>query len=308
MTKNAMPSPKAITRSKIIIIGGEIGGVGKSMVARAMIEQTIAAKHPFYLIDADASTPNVGLTYEKEMYERFRAGGASEKTNVIPTMYGADGTPPVLQGQITFTGNAKNYFEADQIIVLAQTKDVVVVLPSQVASYVQHWIKQNDIIGMLADSENTIDVYYFFVTNGTPESIALFAESVESCQGKIPHVLVKNYGAATNINWSWFDYDNKAATILNKYGFKSVVFPELEVLPEVKTKIISEHISFSSAIADKWMSPPSKRRIKRWLGEATLALGSTELVPYHPDYLPKPPETAELPKIATNVQVVEAVA
>jgi hypothetical protein len=83
---------------------------------------------------------------------------------------------------------------------------------------------------------------------------------------------------------------------------------QLEVLSEVKTKIISENISFSSAISDKWMSPPSKRRIKRWLGEATIALGSTGLVPYHPDYLPKPPETAELPKIATNGQAIEAAA
>jgi hypothetical protein len=290
-------------RSKIILIDGEIGGIGKSMVARVLVEQTLAAGQSFYLIDADASTPNVGMTYEKEMYERFRADADASTPNVSVTYekeiyerFQADADNELQnsvalssapQRQITFTGSAKSYFEADQILVLAETKDVIVVLPSQVATYVNLWIKQNDIVGMVEDPNNTIDVYKFFVTNGTPESLALFAKSVETCKGKITHVLIKNHGATTNINWSWFDRDKKATTILEQYGFKVVDFPELLVIADVKTKTISENIPFGDALKAEWMPSPSKRRITSWLKEATISLASTGLVPYHPSYTPE---------------------
>ena len=66
MSKN---SKTTLRKSKILFFGGEIGDIGKSITARVAVEQKIAAKREFYLIDADASTPNVGLTYEKAMYE-----------------------------------------------------------------------------------------------------------------------------------------------------------------------------------------------------------------------------------------------
>ena len=105
---------------------------------------------------------------------------------------------PVLHDQITFTGDAKSYLAADKILLMGNVKDVIVVLPSQVSVYVHRWFEQNDIAGMLEDPDRNIELCYFFVTNGTPESIALFVESVERYEGKIPHVMVKNLGAATS--------------------------------------------------------------------------------------------------------------
>ena len=255
---------KQIKRFSILIFGGEIGGIGKSMVARVGVEQKIAAKQEFYLIDADASTPNVGLTYEKSMYEAFLSQGTTSSN------------PRSL----------KSYLMADEILELAREKDTIVVLPSQVALYVDRWIEHNDITGMLAEADNPIDFHYFFVTNGTPESIDIFIDSVEKTQGKIPYVLVKNLGAATNIDWKWFDRDKKAKTIIDKYQLKTVEFPELVILPEVKTKIFSENISFTKALTSDWMPYSSKRRLTTWLRSATQGLGATGLLPYHPEYLP----------------------
>jgi hypothetical protein len=289
-SKPKLQEKQMASKSKIILIGGEIGGVGKSIVARSIVEQTIAAGHPFYLIDADATTPNVGLTYEKAIYERFQSKSPMDKANSNRLInLNASDKPPEIKNHITFTGDAKSYFQADYILELARSKDVIVVLPSQVSLYVNKWIKQNNLPEMLEDPENNIEVYYFFVTNGTPTSIELFIKSVEEWKGKIPHILVKNLGAATTIDWNWFDEDGKAAYILDKYKFKTVEFPELMVLPEVKTKIISENISFGSALKADWMPFPSKRRITNWLKEATMALGATELIPYHPDYKPEEP-------------------
>lgn len=282
MSKN---SKTTLRKSKILFFGGEIGGIGKSITARVAVEQKIAAKQEFYLIDADASTPNVGLTYEKAMYEGFMTGERLASDDLPPTLGLVDlKKSPVLHDQITFTGDAKSYLAADKILLMGNVKDVIVVLPSQVSVYVHRWFEQNDIAGMLEDPDRNIELCYFFVTNGTPESIALFVESVERYEGKIPHVLVKNLGAATNIDWKWFDRDKQAATVLEKYKFKSIEFPELIILPEIKTEIISKNIPFGDAMKSDWMPFPSKRRIKTWFKEATQAMASTDYIPAHPDY------------------------
>jgi hypothetical protein len=270
--------------TSIIIIGGVKGGLGKSIIGGVAAFQMKAAKLSFELVDADADTPNVGLTYEKELYEQFRNERLAQSS---ATLVPGDNDLPLEQvEQITFSGEAGNYFAADKIIIIAEKKNVLVVLPALPASDLDRWLDQNDIVGMLADPENTTDAIHFFVTNGTPESLGLFKDSVESSKGKIPHVLVLNHGAATNIQWKWFDRDKQIAKYLEQYGFKSIVFPEMIVDPAIKNKIFSEYIPYGDVLKADWLPTPSKRRLNKWLREATQALGSTGYIPYHPDYLP----------------------
>jgi hypothetical protein len=282
-----MSGKKKTERTKIWLVGGEKGGMGKSMVGRVAAEQLLAAKVPFHLIDADASTPNVGLTYAKEMYERFRSGALPE--DVLPTLF-LDGKSKDLKiaEQITFSGDDSTYLQADRILLLAEQKNVLVVLPSQVAAYVQRWLNDNDVLGMLADSDNTIDIVHFFVSNGTAESLDLFEESANNTQGKIPHVLVLNHGVVTDINWKWFDYDKSVSKYLEEHKFKSLVIPELLLDPAVKSKILTEYISFGDALKANWMPKPSARRLNKWLREATQALASSDYLPYHPNYPSEP--------------------
>jgi hypothetical protein len=167
--------------------------MGKSIVGLVAAAQMVAAGTPFYLVDADASTPNVGLTYDRDIYR--------------------DGT----QERMIFTGDDREYPLLDRIFHIAETQDVLVVLPSQVTAYVQRWLEHSQVLEMLSDPDNTIDIVYLFVTNGTPESLDLFQQSVAAFDGKIPHVLVKNLGATTNINWDWFDEDGSIETLLEKY-------------------------------------------------------------------------------------------
>lgn len=270
--------------TSIIIIGGVKGGLGKSIIGGVAAFQMRAAKLSFELVDADADTPNVGLTYEKELYERFRNERLAQSS---ATLVPGDNDLSLEQvEQITFSGEAGNYFAADKIIILAEKKNVLVILPALPANDLDRWLDQNDIVGMLADPENTTDAIHFFVTNGTPESLQLFKDSVESSKGKIPHVLVLNHGAATNIQWKWFDRDKQIAKYLDQYGFKSIVFPEMIVDPSIKNKIFSEYIPYGDVLKADWLPTPSKRRLNKWLRDATQALGSTGYIPYHPDYLP----------------------
>ena len=134
---------------------------------------------------------------------------------------------------------------------------------------------------------------HFFVSNGTNESIELFKDSVESSKGKIPHVLVLNRGAATDIDWRWFDWDGSVAKYLESYGFESIVIPELLLDPAVKTKILGENIKFGDALKANWMPKPSVRRLNKWLKEATQALASTKYFDPHPSYPLEVVETVE---------------
>jgi hypothetical protein len=293
---------KTPKRTSIKFMVSEKGGMGKTTVGLVAAEQMTAAKHPFFLIDADASTPNVGLTYRSAMYEGFR-NGTTMAENIDPPTVSQKGSTTTkkkkevvtLQEQITFTGNADDYFLADQIFDIAKQQDVLIVMPSQVAAYLNRWIEQNDVLGMLGDADNTIDIVFFFITNGTPESLELFVESVEASQGKIPHVLVKNLGAPTNIRWErgGFDPDGKIQALLDKHGFQSIFFPEMLIAPEDKNKILSEYIPFSEALDSDWIPFATNRRLKKWLKEASLALWSTGLIPYHPDYIPEAILTAQ---------------
>jgi hypothetical protein len=281
---DSIPTPIETTVS---IFGSEKGGMGKSIVASVAAEQMTAANHPFYLIDADASTPNVGLTYRQEFYQQFRDRVEPKDSNLPQSLYNPSGTATLAPERIVFTGSEDDYFLADRIFDMARQRDVMLVLPSQVANHVSRWLHQNDVVGMLADPNNKIKFVYYFITNGTPESLELFEESVEAFGGQIPHVLVKNLGAATNIRWNRFDEDGKVQALLDKYGFQSIYFPEILIAPEDKNKILSEYIPWGEALASDWIPFSTKRRLTKCIREATQALGSTGLIPYHPDYIPE---------------------
>lgn len=308
--QDSAPVVEPPKRTLITFMLSEKGGMGKTTVGLVAAEQMTAAKHPFFLIDADASTPNVGLTYRKAMYEGFKKAstvmenidpptfdrkGSTVAENTAPSTASRKGSTTTkkkeevinLQEQITFTGNSNDYFLADQILDIAKKQDVLIVMPSQVAAYLNRWIEQNDVLGMLADPDNTIDIVFFFITNGTPESMELFVESVEASQGKIQHVLVKNLGASTNIRWQRFDADGKIRAFLAKHEFQSIYFPEILIAPDEKNKILSEYIPWGEALSSDWISFSTKRRLNKCLKEATQALGSTGLIPYHPDYIPE---------------------
>ncbi len=285
------------------MFGSEKGGLGKTTVALVAAEQMTAANHPFFLVDADASTPNVGLTYRK-IYEQFRHQGVKDP-DLLPSIYnlnkaGNKAVTSILEEQITFTGDNNDFFLADRIFDIAKTQDVEIVLPSQVASYVNRWLRQNDVVGLLADPDNTIKFVYYFITNGTSESLDLFEESVEAFGGKIPHVLVKNLGAPTNIRWNRFDEDGRVQALLDKYGFQSIFFPEILIAPEDKEKILSEYIQFGEAIASDWIPFSTKCRLTKCLKDATQALGSTGYIPYHPSYIPEVAVAAEATELKTG--------
>jgi hypothetical protein len=79
----------------------------------------------------------------------------------------------------------------------------------------------------------------------------------------------------------------------------------MEVAPEDKNKILSEYIPFGEAIDSDWIPFSTNRRLKKWLKEATQALGSTGVIPYHPDYIPEAVVTEVAANLEAALDIVE---
>jgi hypothetical protein len=68
----------------------------------------------------------------------------------------------------------------------------------------------------------------------------------------------------------------------------------LSLYPLIFGEGIGEYIPFGEAIDSEWIPFSTNRRLKKWLKEATQALGSTGSIPYHPDYIPEAIVAAEV--------------
>lgn len=61
------------------LVMGEIGGVGKSWFTKILIEAYISLLKDYIVIDADESTPNVGITYDPDNYSPIKIQEYNDK-------------------------------------------------------------------------------------------------------------------------------------------------------------------------------------------------------------------------------------
>ncbi len=102
--------------TKIHLIDGEKGGVGKSLFARVLIQYFLDKNFPFFAVDTDRSNPDVSRIYESVCREAL------------------------------FSEDEKKFYEADRIFELAFEKSVIVNLPAQVYPLVTKWMGRNNLI------------------------------------------------------------------------------------------------------------------------------------------------------------------
>jgi NUBPL iron-transfer P-loop NTPase len=275
---------KIKSKYAFLVVLSNKGGVGKTTVGLTVAEQLAASNNPFIIIDTDAFDPSVGLTYDKETYELIRSSQkiVSDSTFKKVTDMNMDELRLAIWETIK---NGEYYFALDMIFESIERQNILLILPSEHFSVLQKWMEDCKIAQAIEHPENELNIVFFFVTDGTPISLKLFDESVKYFDGKIQHVLVKNLGAKTNINWEHsFDVDGRTQNTLSQYGFQSISFPELIIDLEYKNKIFSEYIPFQEAIKSNWISKGSQIRLNKWLAEVTKSMGSTGFVPYHPSY------------------------
>lgn len=146
--------------SSIHFIGGEKGGVGKSVVSRLLSQ---------YFLD------------NNQMY----AGMDADQSHGTLTRFYPEFTQPI---------NLDEYEGADKIVETALSSDVNVVvdLPAQSERFLNRWIEENDVTDLC--EETGLACYYWYIVDDGIDSAKLATAFLQRYQGKMPCVLVRNQG------------------------------------------------------------------------------------------------------------------
>ncbi|MDF5727888.1 MAG: cobalamin biosynthesis protein CobQ [Rhizonema sp. PD38] len=208
-SREAFINPK--TSTKIHLIDGEKGGVGKSLFARTLMQYALDKHMKLTLVDADRTNADVSEIYP--------------------------------DGAITasFSEDEKKSYDADEIFNLALTQSVVVNLPAQVYLLVNEWISRNDVLEVGAQYD--VRLVKWFVCTGAYDSVKLFIESLDKFKDTITHVLVKNEAMCDE--WKRVLEKPELKSAIAEYKVKQVVFPKLSY--RERDILLEEKLTFGAA-------------------------------------------------------------
>lgn len=233
--------------SSLNFIGGEKGGVGKSVAARLLAQYFIDRDHPFTGFDTDRSHAS---------FTRFYADYAS---------------PVVVD---SFEGLDLVVAAFDDSTADGPRPSVIVDLAAQTAAPLARWIKDSELLQVLADIGVTVNFWH--VADGGKDSVDLLGQLTD-CYGAGPnYIVVKNHGRGAD--FSQLDESPELSDAL-ALGARIITLPQLQ--PASMQKIDRQNASFWAALNHR--SGPDalgmleRQRVKHWLKTSYAALDELPL-------------------------------
>lgn len=235
--------------SSIHFIGGEKGGVGKSVVARMLAQYFIDHNQPFVGFDTDRSHTS---------FTRFYSDFAS----------------PVV---------VDSYEGLDQIVSIFENEEgeasarphVIVDLAAQTAAPLSRWIKDSDLIALMHSMG--IGVYFWHIAEAGKDSVDLLERLISTYGNEPRYVVVKNEGRGTD--FSQLD-GSDALKQARAVGAKVITLAQLH--ESSMRKIDRRNASFWAAIHTKTeqdaLGMLERQRVKSWLKGAYASLDGMALV------------------------------
>ncbi len=223
----------------IHLIDGEKGGVGKSFIARTMIQYGLDRNLPFVAVESDRSNPDVSRVYRD------------------------------ICKFAVFSEDEKQADKADRIFEMAMEQPVIVSLPSQVNRAVTDWINRNQLLEL--SSKYDVSFCKWFVSNGEYDSLRLFQASLKHYENQITHILVRNFGLCDE--WSQVDEDESLQKLIKRYKVKVIDFPKLG--HRERYLINQKQLRFDDATESKELTILGKQRVVNFLKSAYSAFDST---------------------------------
>lgn len=229
------PMLETITQSKIHLIGGEKGGVGKSMVARLLAQYFIDHAMPFVGYDTDRSHGAL---------LRYYAGYAS----------------PVL---------ADRYEALDAIVESAADEPgrrVLVDLAAQTHAPLVKWMDESGVLDLA--ELNGMAIHYWHVMDSGRDSVDLLARLLDQFGARLRYVLVKN-----QIRGDDFSQLERSGELARAQAFGAQVITLKHLHDPVVQKIDAANASFWAAknVTDKGgpgLGLMERQRLKMWLAHA----------------------------------------
>ena len=229
------PTLETLTQSKIHLIGGEKGGVGKSMVARLLAQYFIDHEMPFIGFDTDRSHGAL---------LRYYAGYAS----------------PVV---------ADRYEALDAIVESAADQPgrrVLVDLAAQTHAPLVKWMDESGVLD-LADV-NGMTLYYWHVMDAGRDSVDLLSRLLDQFGARLHYVLVRN-----QLRGDDFSQLDKSGEQSRALALGSQVITLKHLHDPVVQKIDAGNASFWAARNNTGKDGPGlglmeRQRLKMWLSHA----------------------------------------
>lgn len=218
--------------SHVHFVGGEKGGVGKSVVARLLSQFAIDRKLSFAGIDADVSHGALVRYYS----------------------------------EFSRASDLEDFDSADQIMdrALGADRRVIVDLPAQSARYLKRWIESGDVLSFAADMG--VPLSFWHVTDGGFDSVSELKRLVDDFGESLHYVVVKNYGRSTD--FSQFERSSAIGAV-RELGGRIIDLPALQ--SSTMYKIDAASSSFWAAInaveGEFALTAMEKQRTKLWLGK-----------------------------------------
>ena len=220
--------------SSLNFIGGEKGGVGKSVVARVLAQ---------YFIDQDKAF----------------IGFDTDRSHTSFTRFYADYASPVLVDSFEGLDRLVSVFETAPD---GEFPRVVVDLAAQTAAPLARWIKDSDLLPLMADMGITVNFWH--VADAGKDSVDLLARLIETYGAGPTYVIIKNLGRGTD--FSQLDNSDAMGKAL-ELGAKVIT---LGLLHEASMrKIDRQNASFWGAINNRSevdaLGMLERQRVKTWL-------------------------------------------
>jgi hypothetical protein len=226
----------------IHFIGGEKGGVGKSVVARLLAQSFVDRSQSFTAFDADRSNGAL-LRYYADFSERIDLDRLDSADQILET-------------------------------AIAAERPVLVDLPAQSHRALQRWFEQTDVLRCAR--EEGVNIVFWHVTDGGFDSVSHLERLLDTLGRSVQFVVVQNLGRSKD--FSQFEASPAYQRVLD-LGGQIVALPELD--PSVMYKIDRFGSSFWAAIntteGPRALSRLERRRAKVWLDRAHLALDTSHL-------------------------------
>jgi hypothetical protein len=230
----------------LMLIGGEKGGVGKSMICRTVAQYLLDHGHPFIPFDTDRSNPDLMRIYGK-----------------------------VTECRLAVFSEGERYEDtANQIYNAAITNRVLVNLPAQVFIPMKTWFVNNDLFEIAVEDE--VRFILFFVCDGGFDSLNLLGKSLEHFGGKMHHVVVRNWGKCDD--WEPLETDQRLQKLIKKHKVPVIDFPKF-IGNTDRNRIDAENWTFGEARDSAAFSSISRQRVKKFLREAYTSLMQAGVLP-----------------------------
>lgn len=226
--------------ASINFIGGEKGGVGKSVAARALAQYFIDKGRPFVGFDTDRSHTS---------FTRFYAGYAAPV--IVDSYEGLDRIAAV------FDDGASS----------GEARSAIVDLAAQTAAPLSRWVRESDLLSLLAEMGVTVNFWH--LSDGGRDSVDLLDRLLNAYGVGPNYIVVRNLGRGSD-----FSLLDESAALKKALAIGAHVVTLGQLHESSMRKIDQQNSSFWAAIHNKdepgALGMLERQRIKTWL-KATYA-------------------------------------